>query len=251
MSKHDDVEFPDLHLALIKVQQDIIAKGRKLLVIFEGRDAAGKDGNIRRLVEHLSARQTRVVALPKPSDTERGQWFLQRYVAHLPSSGEIVVFNRSWYNRAGVERVMGFSKPDEQEQFLRDIPGFEHVLQANGVMVVKFWLDITRKEQARRLEERRTDPLKVFKTSPLDAAAQEKWEDYSRARNEMLLRTHSVECPWVCVLADNKSDARQQVLRSLIRRIGPQEVAASIPAPDEKILFEFEHSAISDGRLAL
>src|SRR5262249_41379819 len=157
-------------------------KGQKWVLVFEGRDAAGKDGSIRVITEHLSNRNTRVVALPKPSDRDQTRWWFQRYVKHLPAGGEWVFYNPSWYNRAGVERVMGFSTPEEQECFLREAPGFERMLVESDVRLIKFWLDISKDEQAERLEERRTDPLKKMKASPLDEVAQKKWKAYSKAR---------------------------------------------------------------------
>jgi polyphosphate kinase 2 len=186
--KNDDYEaaLREHQIALVDTQAWAMEKGLKLVVVFEGRDAAGKDGSIRVLTEHLSNRNTRIVALPKPSDRERSQWWFQRYVGQLPTAGEWVFYNRSWYNRAGVERVMGFSTPEEQEAFLRDAPGFEHMLVGSGVLLVKYWLDISKAEQKERLDERRDDPLKRMKSSPLDAAAQDKWDAYSKARDEML-----------------------------------------------------------------
>jgi len=220
-----------------------------VLIIFEGRDAAGKDGAIRVLTEHLSVRATRVVALPKPSDREKSQWFFQRYAAHLPACGETVIFNRSWYNRAGVERVMGFSTPQEQEIFLRDVPTFEAMLLESGLKLVKLWLDVSKAEQAKRLEERRSDPLKVLKTSPMDAAAQEKWDDYTAARDEMLKRTSTALAPWICVRGDRKKKARLSILSYLADTIAPPQIADQAPPPDPEILFPFETAALSDGRL--
>lgn len=251
----DDAEDPAK--ALKALQVDLVTsriwsaeRGQKVLVIFEGRDAAGKDGTIKRLTENLSVRNTRVVALPKPSDHEKGQWFFQRYVAHLPGAGEWVFFNRSWYNRGGVERVMGFSSPEEQEQFLREAPMVEDMLVDSGMIVVKYWLDISRDEQAERLEERRTDPVKRLKLSPLDAVAQTRWADYSAARNETLSRTDTDEAPWWCVRADSKKTARLAVARHLLAQLDCPDLKGRIVAPDPDILFRFEPAAITDGRLA-
>jgi polyphosphate kinase 2 len=218
-------------------------------VIFEGRDAAGKDGTIKRIIEHLSTRNTRAVALPKPSDRERTQWYFQRYADHLPAAGEFVILNRSWYNRAGVERVMGFATPDEQDAFLRDVNVFEAMLIGSGLRLVKIWLDISRDEQAERLGARRTDPLKVLKVSPLDAVAQEKWDDYSEARDEMLRRTSSDLAPWVCVATDKKKKARLNVLRHLVQTLAPPEIARTVDRPDPDVLFLFTPSVIQEGRL--
>ncbi|MBL8772484.1 MAG: polyphosphate kinase 2 [Phenylobacterium sp.] len=243
----DDVEA--LQAALVRFQQHAIAAGERDLVIFEGRDTAGKDGAIKRIVEHLSIRATRVVALPKPTERERSQWYFQRYVEHLPAEGELVILNRSWYNRAGVERVMGFATPDEQERFLRDVPVFERMLVNSGVQIVKLWLDISREEQAARLEARRTDPLKALKISPLDAVAQEKWSDYSAARDEMLRRTHLPEAPWTIVRTDRKKVARASIMRHLLRVLAPPAIADRIEPPDPEVVFEFSTAALADGRL--
>ena len=245
----DDGELEALQVALVRFQLHAIEAGERDLVIFEGRDTAGKDGAIKRIVEHLSIRSTRVVALPKPTERERSQWYFQRYVEHLPAKGELVILNRSWYNRAGVERVMGFCTPEEQEIFLRDVPVFERMLTGSGVQVVKLWLDISRKEQAKRLEARKTDPLKALKISPLDAVAQEKWDAYSAARDEMLRRTHTAEAPWTIVHTDSKSKARINIMRHLLKQLAPPEIADAIESPDPDVVFPFEPAALTDGRL--
>ncbi|WP_297515476.1 polyphosphate kinase 2 [uncultured Caulobacter sp.] len=252
MSKHDDYdnELAQLQLALIALQKKAIKDGDKILVVFEGRDAAGKDGTIARVTQHLSKRATTVVALPKPTERERSEWYFQRYVEYLPACGEAVIFNRSWYNRAGVERVMGFSTPEQQEQFLRDVPAFERMLVESGVRYVKFWLDIGREEQAQRLKARREDPLKAFKTSDLDKVAQDKWDDYTKARDEMLMRTHSDLAPWVCVRADHKKAARLNVIRWLLHAAGDKKIAKAVAKPDPDVIFAFEPAALEDGRLA-
>lgn len=252
MSKSDDAyetELADLQVALIRFQQAAAESGDKALVIFEGRDAAGKDGAIQRVTEHLSNRATRVVALPKPSDRERTQWYFQRYVAHLPAAGELVIFNRSWYNRAGVEPVMGFCTPEEHQRFLADVPVFESLLVGSGIKLVKLWLDISKSEQAKRLESRRTDPLKTLKTSPLDAEAQKRWDDYSDARDEMLSRGHCEASPWMCVRADHKKAARLNILRHLVKTLAPRDIAKTVAAPEPDVLFPFEVTALTDGRL--
>ncbi|HJV43887.1 polyphosphate kinase 2 [Caulobacter sp.] len=252
MSKSDDYEneLAQLQLALIDMQKKAIKEGWKILAVFEGRDAAGKDGAITRIVEHLSKRATTVVALPKPTDRERSEWYFQRYVEYLPACGEAVLFNRSWYNRAGVERVMAFSTPEQQEQFLRDVPAFERMLVENDTRYVKFWLDISREEQAKRLKARREDPLKAFKTSDLDKVAEEKWDDYTKARDEMLMRTHSDVAPWICVRADHKKAARLNVIRWLLHAAGDKKIAKVVAKPDPEVIFSFEPSALEDGRLA-
>ena len=238
-----------LQLALVRAQIAAIAEGRRTLVIFEGRDGAGKDGVIARITAHLSSRATRVVSLPKPSDREASQWWFQRYVAHLPSAGELVILNRSWYNRAGVDRVMDFASPAQQRQFLDDAPEFERMLIASGIALVKFWLDISKDEQATRLQARRDDPLKALKTSDMDAVAQAKWTDYSQARDEMLRRTSTSTAPWICVRADHKKRARLNVIRHLLQVFGTPPIKAGVEAPDPDVLFEFEPAALKDGRL--
>ena len=250
MSKRDDdPEIQARQLVLVKWQQRAMAEGEKVLIIFEGRDAAGKDGSIRVLTEHLSVRNTKVVALPKPSDRERSQWYFQRYIPHLPACGETVIFNRSWYNRAGVERVMGFSTPDEQEVFLREAPTVESMLIESGLRIVKFWLDVSRDEQAKRLAERHSDPLKALKSSPLDDAAQKKWDAYSEARNIMLQRTSTALAPWICVRSDHKRKARLAIMSYLAHTLAPAKIAADAPPADPAILFRFESAALRDGRL--
>lgn len=250
MAKDDyEEELHKLEIALVKYQQWAIASGAKTLLVFEGRDAAGKDGAIRRITAHLAPRNTRILSLPKPTDRQRSEWYFQRYVAHLPSAGEFVIFNRSWYNRAGVEPVMGFCTPQEHEDFLRDVPGFERMLEESGIRLIKIWLDISKKEQAARLEARREDPLKALKVSDLDKVAQKKWDAYSAARNQMFERTHTPIAPWIVVATDHKKKARLNVIRYLLRTLAPAEIAGEIEAPDPKVLFGFEESAISDGRL--
>ena len=241
-------ELLALQTALVESQAWAIETGQKLLVLLEGRDAAGKDGLIKRVTEYLAPRNTRVVALPKPTERENGQWWFQRYVAHLPTAGEWVLFNRSWYNRAGVERVMGFSTPEQQEAFLQTAPDFETMLTGSGIRLVKLWLDISKEEQAERLEERRRDPLKRFKVSALDAMAQEKWDAYTAARDEMLRRTHCEAAPWICVRADSKKRTRLNVIRHILRVVDAP-AAARIGKPDPERLFTFDEAALTDGRL--
>lgn len=253
MSKDDDKDLDELErlqLGLVRMQQAAAESGDRVVIVLEGRDTAGKDGAIRVVTEHLSVRGTRVVALPKPSDRERGQWYFQRYAAHLPAAGELVIYNRSWYNRAGVEVVNGFSTPAEQAQFLHDAPDFERMLVESGIRLIKFWLDITRDEQAARLAERRSDPLKALKLSPLDAVAQEKWADYSAARDTMLERTDTPIAPWTCVLGDRKKPARKAIIRHILRSAAPADIAGEVDAPDPAILFPFRSEAIEEERLA-
>jgi len=248
--KHYKKELEALQEALVRTQQALVASGARTILVLEGRDGAGKDGSIKRITEHLSPRNTRVVALPKPSDRERSQWYFQRYVAHLPAAGEIVIFNRSWYNRAGVETVMGFSTPSEQAEFLRDAPDFERMLVESGITLVKLWLDISKKEQADRLNARRTDPLKKLKISDLDAVAQKKWKAYSAARDVMLERTNTSIAPWYIVHADHKKPARLGIIRHLIQQVAPADIVAAIDPSDLKIVFPYVPEAAVDGRLA-
>ena len=245
----DQEELERHQLALVRYQQQAIEAGEKVLIIFEGRDAAGKDGTIKRVIEHLSVRATRVVALAKPTDKERTQWYFQRYAPHLPAGGETVIFNRSWYNRGGVEPVMGFCTPEQAEAFLREAPAFEQMLVESGIRLVKLWVDVSKAEQAKRLKERRTDPLKVLKASPLDAAAQERWDAYTAARDETLRRTHTEIAPWTCVRGDRKKAARLNVIRHLVHRLAPKDIARSLDAPDPAVAFPFEIAALADGRL--
>jgi polyphosphate kinase len=249
LTDYDDA-LRDLQIQLVNMQVWAMAKGRKIVILFEGRDASGKDGTIKRIIEHLAVRNTRVVALPKPSDRDKSLWWFQRYVEHLPAAGEIVIFNRSWYNRAGVERVMGFSTPDQQADFLKDAPNFEHMLIEADITLIKIWLDIDRNEQVRRLKARRTDPLKRLKVSAMDDVAEAKWCDYSVARNEMLTRTSTAAAPWVCVRVDHKKTARLNVIRHILHVIKPPRLANHVAQPDPEMLFTFESSAIVDGRLA-
>ena len=243
-------ELRRLQIDLVKSQIWAIKHGMKALVIFEGRDAAGKDGTIQRVVEHLSPRNTRVIALPKPSDRETTSWYFQRYVRYLPAGGEWVMFNRSWYNRAGVERVMDFCTPEQTQQFLLDAPGFEQMLAQSGITLVKLWLDVSRAEQAARLKDRRTDPLKKLKTGPMDVEAQKRFDAYTEARDEMLMRTHTPMAPWTCVRSDHKKPARLAVIRHLLNAIGCPDISRKVEDPDPKVLFTFEASALKDGRLA-
>jgi polyphosphate kinase 2 len=251
MAKDEDYtrELEKLQEALVRFQEAAITSGEKCLVIFEGRDAAGKDGAIKRITEHLSVRNTRAIALPKPNDRERTQWYFQRYVRHLPAAGEFVLFNRSWYNRGGVEPVMGFCTPDEHEAFLRDAPTFEAMLIGSGLKIVKLWLDISREEQAERLKARKSDPLKALKVSALDGIAQQKWDDYTEARDQMLRRTHTRDAPWIVVRTDHKKKARLNTIRYLLKELAPKSVAKGVEKPDPKIVFEFETDALTDGRL--
>ena len=247
MSKSDDyeAELVRLQILLVDTQHWTIETGQRVLIVFEGRDSAGKDGAIKRITEYASPRQTRVVALPKPTDRELGQWYFQRYVPHLPADSETVLFNRSWYNRAGVEPVMGFCTPAQHEQFLSDAPAFERILVDDGIVLIKLWLDISKAEQARRLAERVKDPLKRFKVSPLDAEAQARWKEYSKARDRMLDETDHNHAPWTVVATDDKKSARLNIIRHILRSIGGPGAAAE--APDNDVVFRAPEA---NGRLA-
>jgi hypothetical protein len=218
-----------LQIELVKLQRQIISSGLRLLVILEGRDTAGKDGTIKCITQHLSPRETHVVALGKPSSREEGEWYFQRYVTELPSSGEFVIFNRSWYNRAGVEKVMGFCTDAQYQQFMGSVNEFEGLLVDSGIQIIKYYLDIDKKEQAARLESRKTDPLKQWKISPIDQQAQHKWNDYSVARDLMLAKTSSEKAPWTVVLANSKKHTHLNLIRDLLSRV-------SYSDKDEKIL---------------
>ena len=244
--KHD---LRELQIGLVRYQQWAGANGAKVVVVLEGRDAAGKDGTIARVTEHLTARRTRAIALPKPTERDRSEWYFQRYVHFLPAAGELVIFNRSWYNRAGVEPVMGFCTPREHEDFLRDAPTFERMLEEAEIRVLKLWLDISKQEQATRLDARRSDPLKALKVSDLDGEAQKRWKDYSKARNEMLTKTSTDQAPWFCVHTDHKKEARLNIIRHLLHSVAPDHIRDAVPPPDPRVLFRFQVSALTDGRL--
>jgi polyphosphate kinase 2 len=240
----------DLQVELVKLQRDFIRDGERTLVILEGRDAAGKDGTIKRIVQHLSPREPRVVALGKPSDREQSEWYFQRYVSHLPAGGEMVLFNRSWYNRAGVERVMGFCTDEQYEEFMQSVIDFEHMLVRSGVRLFKYYLDISKDEQKERLEDRRKDPLAQWKISPLDAKAQDSWDAYSAARNEMLLRTRDPLVPWIVVRTDHKKTARVQLIQDLLSRIEYDKKDSRLLRPNRSIVFEFDPVHLEKGMLA-
>ena len=225
-----------LQIELVKLQRHVIEHGQRVLVILEGRDAAGKDGTIKRIIEHLSPRETRVVALGPPTTREEHSWYFQRYIPYLPSAGEIVLFNRSWYNRAGVERVMGFCSKEETEEFLEAVPHLEAMLIRSGITLLKYYLDISKAEQKRRLADRRRDPLSQWKLSPIDAKAPKLWHAYSKARDRMLERTNNVVAPWTVVRADDKQHARLNVIRDLLWRLDYPGRQRKLHRPDPLIL---------------
>ena len=249
---HEDYEaqLHMLQVELVKLQRHFIGCGDKILVILEGRDAAGKDGGIKRVVEYLSPRETRVVALGKPSDRERSGWYFQRYVAQLPVAEEFVLFNRSWYNRAGVEHVMGFCSKEEHEEFMGSVPKFEEMLVNSGIKLLKYYLDVSKDEQTRRLAERKRDPLKQWKSSPVDAVAIKHWKAYSEARDTMLLRTHTAIAPWHVVRADDKRLARLNLMRDILSRLHYAGKKNKLVQPDPGVAFEFTPDCIAAKRLA-
>ena len=239
-----------LLIELVKLQRHFIQCDDKILILFEGRDAAGKDGTIKRIVQHLSPRETRVVALGKPSDRDRTSWYFQRYVPHLPAAQELVLFNRSWYNRAGVERVMGFCTDAEYEEFMGSVSDFEHMLVRSGIKLLKYYLDISKSEQKQRLNERKRDPLTQWKVSTLDNLALKKWKQYSLARDEMLAHTHNPIAPWTIVRADDKQLARLNIIKDLLSRLHYADKDDRLILPDPKIVFAFDTAYLEDGLLA-
>ena len=208
-----------LQVELLKLQAWVKATGQKVVILFEGRDAAGKGGTIKRFMEHLNPRGARVVALEKPSEVERGQWYFQRYVQHLPTAGEIVMFDRSWYNRAGVERVMGFCSDDEYAEFMRQAPEFERNLVRSGTHLIKFWFSVSQAEQRRRFKERESHPLKQWKLSPIDKASLDKWDDYTKAKEAMFFYTDTADSPWTVIKSDCKKRARVNAMRYVLHKL--------------------------------
>ncbi len=225
-----------LHVELLKMQNWVKETGQKILVINEGRDAGGKGGTIKRFIEHMNPRGCRVVALDKPSDKEKTQWFFQRYLANLPSGGEIVFFDRSWYNRAMVERVMGFCSGPEVKEFLRAVPELERMLIRSNVQVTKFYYSVSKKEQLRRFTNRTHDPLKQWKLSPVDQESQDKWEDYTRAKEDMFFFTSTADCPWIIIKSDDKKRARINAIRYLLGKI-------EYPGKREELL-QYDHRIV-------
>ncbi len=239
-----------LQIELVKLQRHQIKCDDKILIIFEGRDAAGKDGTIKRIVQHLSPRETRVVALGKPSERDRTAWYFQRFVPYLPAAQEFVLFNRSWYNRAGVERVMGFCTEAEHEEFMASVSSFENMLVRSGVKLLKYYLDISKTEQKKRLEDRRSNPLKRWKVSPIDDEALKNWKAYSRARNEMLARTHNPTTPWTLVRANNKHLVRLNIIKDLLGRLQYTDKDKRLTRPDPQIVFAYDVANLENGQLA-
>ena len=219
LRKNYEAKKYQLQVELLKLQAWVKETGQKVVILFEGRDAAGKGGAIKRFMEHLNPRGARVVALEKPTETEKGQWYFQRYIQHLPTTGEIVLFDRSWYNRAGVERVMGFCTPEEYDDFMRQVPEFERNLARSGIHLFKFWFSVSRDEQRRRFKEREKHPLKQWKLSPIDKASLDKWEDYTLAKEGMFFATDTADAPWIVIKSDCKKRARLNAMRYVLHRL--------------------------------
>jgi polyphosphate kinase 2 len=228
-----------LQVELLKAQRWLKESGHKVVAIFEGRDAAGKGGAIKRFMEHLNPRGARVVALEKPSDKEKNQWYFQRYVRHLPTNGEIVFLDRSWYNRAGVEPVMGFCTAAQVDEFMRQCPEFERMLISSGITLFKFWFAVDKQEQARRFKSRQTDPLKQWKLSPIDIASRSKWDEYTAAREAMLKYTNTVASPWTLIKSDDKLRARINSMRFFLSNLDyPDKDLEVVTAPDPLIVYQ-------------
>ncbi|CAL2077847.1 polyphosphate kinase 2 [Tenacibaculum dicentrarchi] len=238
-------ELKKLQIELVKLQQWIAKNNKRVAVIFEGRDAAGKGGNIRRFMEHLNPRSMRLVALNKPTDVEKGQWYFQRYIKELPNPGEIVFFDRSWYNRAVVEPVMDFCRKDQYKKFMAQVPEFEHMLHEDGVTIIKFWLSISKDEQMRRFDARNDNPLKRWKFSPVDKKGQELWSRYTYYKEEMFSKTHTTYSPWIVVKTNDKKKARIECIRHVLSQFDYQEASENkiVNNPDPNIVMRYYRSA--------
>ncbi|MFK7941027.1 MAG: polyphosphate kinase 2 [Roseovarius sp.] len=232
-----DAQKAKLQAELLKVQHWAQETGQKFVLLFEGRDAAGKGGTIKRFTEHLNPRSARVVALNKPTDEERGQWFFQRYISHLPTKGEMVLYDRSWYNRAGVERVMGFCEPSEYLEFMRQTPDLERMLTRSGIRLYKYWFSVTQQEQRRRFAARATDPLKQWKLSPIDKASLDKWTDYTEAKEAMFFYTDTADAPWTVIKSNDKKRARLACMQHFLASLEyPGKDEDVVGSPDPLIL---------------
>ena len=228
-----------LQAELLKVQQWVKSTGQRIVILFEGRDAAGKGGTIKRFMEHLNPRAAHVVALEKPTERELGQWYFQRYIKHLPTKGEMVFFDRSWYNRTGVERVMEFCTPSDYLEFLRQAPSLERMIVNSGVTLIKYWFSVSRLEQLRRFHSRKTDPLKQWKLSPIDIESLDKWNDYTKAKEAMFFHTHTADAPWTVIKSDDKKRARINCLRHFLSVLDyPNKDLKMALAPDSKIAID-------------
>lgn len=229
----------ELQVELLKVQKWVKETGKKVVLIFEGRDAAGKGGTIKRFMEHLNPRGARVVALEKPTEEERGQWYFQRYLKHLPTAGEIVLFDRSWYNRAGVERVMNFCEPTDYLEFMRQVPDLERMLVRSGIVLFKYWFSVSQDEQKKRFGKRKYDLLKQWKLSPIDIESLDKWDNYTEAKEAMFFYTHTADAPWTVVKSDDKKRARINCMRHFLSKLDYEGKDPKVAkAPDELIVNE-------------
>ncbi|MCV6576040.1 MAG: polyphosphate kinase 2 [Cohaesibacter sp.] len=235
-----EADLERLQIEMVKVQEWVRSKDERIVIVFEGRDAAGKGGSIKALTQYTNPRHVRVVALSKPSDVERGQWYFQRYAQHLPTEGEIVLFDRSWYNRAGVEPVMGFCTPAQRDKFLKDAPRFERMILDSGTRLFKFWLNIGQEMQLKRFHDRRHSPLKHWKLSPMDLEALDKWQDYSVARDLMLEKTHNDDSPWVILRANDKRRARLNMMRHVL-------LSLDYDGKDEKAIGTIDPAILGQG----
>ncbi len=243
-------ELHELQLQMAFLQQRLVASGERVLIIFEGRDAAGKDGAIKRLAEFLDPHKALVVALSKPTEHEQASWYFQRYVAHLPANGEMVLFNRSWYNRAGVERVMGFCSEADVRQFLAEVVPFEQMLANTGIRIIKFYLDIDKDTQRQRIQARQDDPLKQWKVGPLDKLALKSWKKYSAARNAMLERTDHAQAPWIVVKADDKDAARLNIIREVLAQLASKSCPKRWRRVDPEVVIRLDPSLPQRDKLA-
>ncbi|MBM3520392.1 MAG: polyphosphate kinase 2 [Alphaproteobacteria bacterium] len=243
-------QMEKLQIELLKVQSWVKETGERIILIFEGRDAAGKGGTIKRFMEHLNPRGARVVALEKPNDRERTQWYLQRYIENLPAGGEIVFFDRSWYNRAGVERVMGFCSPNDYLEFMRQCPEIERMLVRSGIRLFKYWFSVTREEQMRRFQSRGRDPLKQWKLSPIDKASLDKWDQYTEAKEAMFFYTDTADAPWTIVKSDDKKRARLNCMQHFLSSLPyPGKDAQVVEAPDPLIVGATSYVIGRDGHI--
>ncbi|PIE14891.1 MAG: polyphosphate kinase 2 [Rhodobacterales bacterium] len=237
-----EAEKAKLQAELLKVQKWVGETGQKIVMLFEGRDAAGKGGTIKRFMEHLNPREARVVALNKPTDKERGQWYYQRYIRHLPTKGEMVFYDRSWYNRAGVERVMGFCTPSEYLEFMRQTPDFERMMVRSGIQLYKYWFSVTQDEQKRRFDSRQDDPLKRWKLSPVDVASLSKWDDYTEAKEAMFFYTDTADAPWTIIKSNDKKRARLNTMRHFLSSVDyPDKDMDVVGQPDPLIVGRASH----------
>ena len=241
-----EAEKSALQVELLKVQHWVQETGQKFVLLFEGRDAAGKGGTIKRFTEHLNPRGARVVALNKPTEEERGQWYFQRYIKHLPTSGEIVLYDRSWYNRAGVERVMDFCEPAQYLEFMRQTPEFERMLVRSGIRLFKYWFSVTQEEQKARFASRETDPLKRWKLSPIDRASLDKWDDYTEAKEAMFFYTDTADAPWTVIRSNDKKRARLTCMRHFLSQLDYPDKDAEVATPPDPLIFHQAEAVLSN-----